>query len=70
MQLQLQKQKESHGGRKMDLLDKLLIMELSNDCRMSFSELARKHEVSVNTIKSRVDSLLERRIILGFDVHV
>ncbi|MHA1959579.1 MAG: Lrp/AsnC family transcriptional regulator [Candidatus Thorarchaeota archaeon] len=54
----------------MDLLDKLLIMELSNDCRMSFSELARKHEVSVNTIKSRVDSLLERRIILGFDVHV
>ncbi len=50
------------------MLDKALIGELSNNCRMSFSHLAEKYSVSVNTIKNRVEQLLEDRVILGFDV--
>ncbi|MHA2020981.1 MAG: winged helix-turn-helix transcriptional regulator [Candidatus Thorarchaeota archaeon] len=50
------------------MLDKALIGELSNSCRMSFSHLAEKYSVSVNTIKNRVEQLLEDRVILGFDV--
>jgi DNA-binding Lrp family transcriptional regulator len=52
----------------LDMLDKALIGELSNNCRMSFSNLAEKHSVSVNTIKNRVEQLLEDKVILGFDV--
>ncbi|MFW9846095.1 MAG: Lrp/AsnC family transcriptional regulator [Candidatus Thorarchaeota archaeon] len=52
----------------MDILDKALIGELSNSCRMSFSDLAKKYSVSVNTIKNRVEHLIEEGIILGFDV--
>jgi DNA-binding Lrp family transcriptional regulator len=35
---------------------------------MSFSNLAEKYSVSVNTIKNRVEQLLEDKVILGFDV--
>ncbi len=54
----------------MDYLDKAIILELSNSCRTSFSDLAKKHDVSVNTIKKRVDDLLEKKIIMGFDVQL
>jgi DNA-binding Lrp family transcriptional regulator len=50
------------------MLDKTLIGELSNSCRISFSHLAEKYSVSVNTIKNRVEQLLEDKVILGFDV--
>jgi DNA-binding Lrp family transcriptional regulator len=50
------------------MLDKAIIGELSNSCRMSFSDLAKKYDVSVNTIKNRVEHLLENEVILGFDV--
>jgi DNA-binding Lrp family transcriptional regulator len=42
--------------------------ELGASCRISFSDLAEKYDVSVNTIKNRVENLVERKIILGFDV--
>ncbi|MFX0045461.1 MAG: Lrp/AsnC family transcriptional regulator [Candidatus Hermodarchaeota archaeon] len=54
----------------MDSLDKSIILELSNSCRTSFSDLAKKHDVSVNTIKNRVEDLLEKKIIMGFDVQL
>jgi DNA-binding Lrp family transcriptional regulator len=56
------------GCDSLDMLDKALIGELSNSCRMSFSHLAEKYDVSVNTIKNRIDQLLEDKVILGFDV--
>jgi DNA-binding Lrp family transcriptional regulator len=52
----------------LDRLDRAIIGELGASCRMSFSELAEKYDVSVNTIKNRVENLIERKIILGFDV--
>jgi DNA-binding Lrp family transcriptional regulator len=54
----------------VDALDKAIILELSNSCRTSFSNLAKKHDVSVNTIKNRVEDLIEKRIIMGFDVQL
>ncbi len=50
----------------MDLLDKQILMELSNDCRISYSHLAQKHNVSANTIKNRVRILEEKGIIERF----
>jgi DNA-binding Lrp family transcriptional regulator len=35
---------------------------------MSFSDLAKKHKTSVNTIKNRVEGLFDEKVLLGFDV--
>ncbi|TXT53758.1 MAG: hypothetical protein BAJATHORv1_120053 [Candidatus Thorarchaeota archaeon] len=53
----------------MDQLDKAILMELGMDCRASYSMIARKYGVSVTTIKKRVTSLIESRIIQGFSVQ-
>ncbi|MGD9396528.1 MAG: winged helix-turn-helix transcriptional regulator [Candidatus Thorarchaeota archaeon] len=54
----------------MDLLDSALFQELSNHCRVSFTELSKKYDVSVNTIKNRVEEMIERGIIVSFDVQL
>jgi len=52
------------------LLDKALFQELSNNCRVSFTDLSRKYDVSVNTIKKRVEDMAKRGIIVSFDVQL
>lgn len=37
---------------------------------MSFTELSKKYDVSVNTIKSRVEEMMNRGIIVAFDVQL
>ena len=54
----------------MDSLDKLILVELSANCRISYSVLARKAKVSPNTIKNRVQNLVDQKIILGFVTQV
>jgi len=54
----------------MDLLDKALFQELSNNCRISFTDLSKKYDVSVNTIKKRVEDMLEQGLIVSFDVQL
>lgn len=54
----------------MDLLDKALFQELSNNCRASFTDLSKKYDVSVNTIKNRVEEMLKQGIIVSFDVQL
>ncbi len=54
----------------MDLLDNALFQELSNNCRVSFLELSKKYDVSVNTIKNRVEDMIEKGIIVSFDVQL
>ncbi|MFX0015086.1 MAG: Lrp/AsnC family transcriptional regulator [Promethearchaeota archaeon] len=53
----------------MDSLDKLILQVLSNNCRISYSELARKAKVSPNTIKNRIQNLINQKIILGFTIQ-
>ena len=50
----------------MDILDKQIIMELSNNCRISYTYLGQKYQVSSNTIKNRIRILEERGIIGKF----
>jgi DNA-binding Lrp family transcriptional regulator len=50
----------------MDALDRLILNELSYHCRISFSKLAEKFEVSLTTIKNRVETLVEEGVILNF----
>ena len=54
----------------MDTLDRLILSELGVRCRVSFTDLASKFNVSLNTIKSRVDQLVQERVILAFDVQL
>lgn len=56
--------------RNLDLLDKALFQELSNNCRVSFTDLSQKYDVSVNTIKNRVEQMLKKGIIVSFDVQL
>ncbi|RMF06169.1 Lrp/AsnC family transcriptional regulator [Candidatus Woesearchaeota archaeon] len=51
---------------KIDLLDRRIIYELDFNARMPLSQLAKKLHVSKQTVKNRIDKLLERNIILGF----
>ncbi len=44
--------------------------ELASNCRVSFTDLAKKYDVSVNTIKKRVEDLVEEGVIVAFDVQI
>jgi DNA-binding Lrp family transcriptional regulator len=54
----------------MDNLDRLIIGELAAECRVSFSKLAEKYDVSLNTIKNRVEALVEDGVIHRFVVQL
>lgn len=54
----------------MDHLDKALFQELSNNCRVSFTDLSKKFDVSVNTIKNRVEDMIQQGLIVFFDVQL
>jgi DNA-binding Lrp family transcriptional regulator len=54
----------------LDILDKALFQELSNNCRVSFTELGKKYDVSVNTIKHRVEEMMNDGLIVSFDVQL
>ncbi|MFW9800941.1 MAG: winged helix-turn-helix transcriptional regulator [Candidatus Thorarchaeota archaeon] len=54
----------------MDALDRLILNELSYQCRVSFSKLAEKFDVSLTTIKNRIEALVEEGVILRFVVQL
>jgi DNA-binding Lrp family transcriptional regulator len=54
----------------MDTLDRQILGELSLQCRVSFTSLAEKFEVSLTTIKNRVEALVEEGVILNFVVQL
>jgi len=56
--------------RKIDVLDKKLIMELSKDSRQSYRTLARKMRVSIATAISRVKRLEQAGILKGYTARV
>jgi DNA-binding Lrp family transcriptional regulator len=50
----------------LDILDKKIIQELANNARISNIELARKFKVTPNTIKNRINIMIQHKLILGF----
>ena len=52
----------------MDQLDKKILLDLSINCRVSFSTLSRKYNVALNTIKYRIKKMKEEGVIKDFVV--
>ena len=54
----------------MDEMDKVILLGLSMNCRVSYQSLARKLGVSSNAIKKRVDHLIGTGVIERFGVEL
>ncbi|MFW9806611.1 MAG: Lrp/AsnC family transcriptional regulator [Candidatus Thorarchaeota archaeon] len=54
----------------MDPLDWALICELCGNARMPYKTLAKKFNISPNTVKNRINQLREKRVILKFGICV
>jgi DNA-binding Lrp family transcriptional regulator len=54
---------------KFDKIDVKILLALTENARTPVIELARKLNLSVNTIKTRIKSLVEKKAILGFRVR-
>ena len=50
----------------MDLIDKGILADLSENCRVSYEELARKYELSANAVKKRIQKLEDCGVITGY----
>ncbi|MBN2566920.1 Lrp/AsnC family transcriptional regulator [Candidatus Woesearchaeota archaeon] len=54
----------------LDALDKALLGDLTTDARVSLVELANRHGMSAKAIKKRIDDLIAKRIIIGFNAKI
>ncbi|MFW9944013.1 MAG: Lrp/AsnC family transcriptional regulator [Candidatus Sifarchaeia archaeon] len=54
----------------MDLIDKLILYDLSANCRMSYQALANRHQMSANAVKKRVSKLEEMGVIVQYVVEL
>ncbi|UCE09294.1 MAG: Lrp/AsnC family transcriptional regulator [Candidatus Thorarchaeota archaeon] len=52
----------------MDLIDKGILTDLEENCRLSYQTLSNRYGVSANAIKKRIDNLIEEGVIERFDV--
>jgi DNA-binding Lrp family transcriptional regulator len=50
----------------VDQLDKVILMELRQNCRVSYRAIARKLGVTFKTVRKRVDNLIETGVIRRF----
>ena len=54
----------------IDLIDKSILKELSNDSRFSMSELGRRIHLSAPAVKERVKQLEEKGVIETYTVKI
>jgi Lrp/AsnC family leucine-responsive transcriptional regulator len=54
----------------MDEIDKVILLDLSNNCRLPYQVLANKLKISSNAVKKRVDHLIEKGVIERFSVDL
>ncbi|MGY5864239.1 MAG: Lrp/AsnC family transcriptional regulator [Candidatus Thorarchaeota archaeon] len=52
----------------MDELDKRILTDIQNNCRMSYQELSRKYGISANAIRRRILNLEESGVIDGYSI--
>ena len=52
----------------MDLIDRAILWELDNDCRVSYEKLGRKLGLTANAIRKRVDRFTESGVLVKFMV--
>ncbi|MGY5871522.1 MAG: winged helix-turn-helix transcriptional regulator, partial [Candidatus Thorarchaeota archaeon] len=54
----------------MDLIDKGIILDLDRNCRVSYEILARRYNLAANSIKRRIEKLLESGVIQRFTIEL
>jgi len=54
----------------LDKLDKKILRDLNQNGRTTLVELANRHSTSAKVIKMRIDKLLKKKIIIGFNVKI
>ena len=54
----------------MDPLDWALICELCGNARMPYKALAKKFNITLNTVKNRINRLREKGVIMKFGICV
>ena len=54
----------------LDAIDEALLASLRDDARMATSELARRLRLSRSTVQSRLNRLIENKVITGFTVQL
>ncbi|MFX1263222.1 MAG: winged helix-turn-helix transcriptional regulator [Promethearchaeota archaeon] len=54
----------------MDLIDKGILGDLLDNCRITYEELSRKHGISANAVKKRVQKLEESGVIHGYIIRL
>ncbi len=52
----------------MDIIDKGILSDLSENCRLTYEELSRKYGITANAIKRRVQKLEESGVIAGYSI--
>jgi DNA-binding Lrp family transcriptional regulator len=52
----------------LDELDKKILSELQDNCRISYQELSRKYGISANAIRRRILNLEESGVISGYSI--
>ena len=55
---------------KLDDLDVSIMKMLTTDSRRSDHSIAKKLQVTTNTVKNRIKNLMEERVLLGFETHL
>ncbi|MHA1937326.1 MAG: Lrp/AsnC family transcriptional regulator, partial [Candidatus Thorarchaeota archaeon] len=54
----------------MDLIDKGILSDLLENCRITYEELSRKHGISANAVKKRVQKLEESGVIHCYSIRL
>lgn len=54
----------------MDEIDKVILLNLSQNCRIPYQTLAQNLDISSNAVKKRVDNLVEEGVIVKFSVEL
>lgn len=53
-------------SRNFDKYDKIIIKELDEDCRISFTDLSKKVGLTREAVKNRIKKLIDQKIIVSF----
>ncbi|MDF1538683.1 MAG: AsnC family transcriptional regulator [Candidatus Thorarchaeota archaeon] len=54
----------------MDIIDKGILSDLTDNCRITYEELSRKHGISANAIRKRITRLEETKVISAYTVSL
>jgi DNA-binding Lrp family transcriptional regulator len=54
----------------LDAIDKGILIELTNNCRVTYRELAKKFSISYNAIKKRIKKIEKLGIIYQYQVRL